>query len=88
MNEATIEELKEKSAEAEAFGYYFDIKGNIVHRTQTIGLQLEDIRHAERVIAIAGGKNKAKAIQAIANHEWQNVLITDEGAAKAILGLT
>lgn len=83
----TLAILQEKSAKAEAFGYYFDIKGNIVHQTPTTGLRLEDIQKAECVVAIAGGKRKAKAIQAIANYGFQHVLVTDEGAAKTIMEL-
>ncbi len=51
-------------AVGEAFGYYFNEEGEVVHKVPTIGLQLEDLSHIEHVIAVAGGSSKAKAIRA------------------------
>lgn len=81
-------ELQRLGAVSEAFGYYFDDQGEIVHRMPTIGLQLEDVKQAEVVISIAGGSSKAHAILSFAKHKCQNVLITDEGAARALLDKT
>ncbi|NGQ95092.1 hypothetical protein G3578_07920 [Brevibacillus sp. SYP-B805] len=80
-----LEELEQTGAVSEAFGYYFDEAGEIVHRMPTIGLQLEDVRKAEVVLSIAGGASKAKAILSFAKQSCQSVLITDEGAARALL---
>jgi central glycolytic genes regulator len=84
-SEAELQELVEAGAVSEAFGYYFNARGEIVHRMPTIGLQLEDVKKAEVVVSIAGGESKAKAILSFAKQSCQNVLITDEGAARAIL---
>ncbi|USG68512.1 hypothetical protein NDK47_24450 [Brevibacillus ruminantium] len=83
--EAELAELKAAGAVSEAFGYYFNAAGETVHRMPTIGLQLEDVKQAETVLSIAGGESKAKAILSFAKQSCQNVLITDEGAARAIL---
>lgn len=83
-----LQELQELGAVAEAFGYYFDEKGEIVHRIHTIGLQFEDVKHTEVVISIAGGASKAKAILSFAKQSCQTVLVTDEGAARALLSST
>lgn len=78
--------LAEKGAVAEAFGYYFDVQGNIVHRIRTIGIQLEQVKKSSRQIAIAAGEAKVTAIQAyFKNASPQTVLITDERAATEIL---
>lgn len=84
-SEPEIRELQASGALSEAFGYYFDGQGNIVERMPTIGLQLEDVKRMEAVISIAGGASKAKAILSFAKQSCQHVLITDEGAARAIL---
>ncbi len=84
-SEAELRELEQAGAVSEAFGYYFNEAGETVHRMPTIGLQLEDVKKAEAVISIAGGESKAKAILSFAKQSCQNVLITDEGAARAIL---
>ncbi|MBU9722224.1 MULTISPECIES: sugar-binding transcriptional regulator [Bacillaceae] len=80
-----LDKLKNESAVAEAFGYYFDKSGSIIHKVLTIGLQLEDLAEIPHIIAVAGGESKAKAIQAYMKHGASQILVTDEGAAKAIL---
>ncbi|UOE93739.1 sugar-binding domain-containing protein [Alkalihalobacillus sp. LMS39] len=80
-----VEKLKKHHAVAEAFGYYFDQTGNIIHRERTIGLQLEDLTKSKYVIAVAGGASKADAIAAYVKHRTSHVLITDEAAAKKIV---
>lgn len=84
-SEKELQELAGKGAVSEAFGYYFDEMGETVHRMPTIGLQLEDVQKAEWVLSIAGGESKAKAILSFAKQSCQKVLITDEGAARALL---
>lgn len=78
--------LMKRGAVGEAFGYYFDEDGNVVHRIQTVGIQIQQVTESDLIIAMAGGKGKAKAIEAYfkiaAKH---TVLITDEGAADEIL---
>lgn len=82
-----LEELQALGAVSEAFGYYFNDAGEIVHRMPTIGLQLEDVQNAEVVLSIAGGTSKARAILSFAKHACESVLITDEGAARALLAI-
>ncbi|ATW82361.1 sugar-binding transcriptional regulator [Weizmannia coagulans] len=81
-----MEKIIRGHAVGEAFGYYFNEQGEIVHKVRTIGLQLEDLHRIRHVFAVAGGASKAKAIKAYMNTKPEStVLITDEGAAKQIL---
>ncbi len=80
-----IDLLTDRHAVAEAFGYYFNAQGDIVHKIRTIGLRLEDVRQADHILAVAGGKNKASAIRAFLKQGVHDVLVTDEGAAREIL---
>lgn len=77
--------LEKEEAVAEAFGYYFNQKGEVVHRVQTVGLQLENLEGIPHVIAVAGGASKAKAIKAYMKQAADTILITDEAAAREIL---
>ncbi|MBO8158990.1 sugar-binding domain-containing protein [Thermosyntropha sp.] len=81
-----VQDLEKKGAVGEALRFYFDYNGNIVHEVPGIGLELDDFNNIKKVIAVAGGQNKAKAIEAVLKHGYQKVLITDEGAAKRIAG--
>lgn len=85
MNEHEIEMLKKSGAVSEAFGYYFNKDGKIVYKTPTIGLNFEDIGNINNIIAVAGGKNKAEAIISTKTSNNSLILVTDEGAANAIL---
>ncbi|MBA2175636.1 hypothetical protein H0266_12110 [Halobacillus locisalis] len=77
--------IQDRKAVGEAFGYYFNTDGKVVHKVRTVGLQLEDLKHAKHVIAVAGGKSKAEAIASYFQPGQSNVLITDEGAAEELL---
>jgi central glycolytic genes regulator len=83
--ETIIDRIKRQGAVSEAFGYYFDGDGQIVHKVRTVGMQLEDLSNVEYVISIAGGTSKAKAISSYLKLGKSNLLITDEAAAEAII---
>ncbi|UTR15970.1 hypothetical protein MM221_05265 [Salipaludibacillus sp. LMS25] len=80
-----LKKLHEKNAVAEAFGYYFNHTGDIIHKVRTIGLQLEDLENIPTIISIAGGASKARAIDAYMKQRPSQTLVTDEGAARALL---
>jgi central glycolytic genes regulator len=85
-NPEILGKLENGRAVGEAFGYYFNEEGEIVHKVLTIGLQLEDLAHIPNVIAVAGGNSKAKAMKAyLKQAPASTILITDEGAAKKLL---
>lgn len=78
--------LQEKGAKGEAFGYYFDGSGNVVHRIRTVGIQTEQLKKVPLIVAVSGGKSKADAILSyMASAPRQTILVTDEGAAHMML---
>jgi len=87
MSEEEIKELLAKGAVAEAFGYYFSEKGQIVHITTSVGLHLEDLRYIDKVIVVAGAPEKARAILSVISPEYHDLLITDEFTAREMLYL-
>ncbi len=82
-----ISELRADGAIAEAFGYYFNRDGEVVHKMPTLGLRLEDIKRMDTVIAVAGGSSKGDSIAAVLRHGHEDILIVDEAAARRVLGL-
>jgi len=82
-----IEAMLEEGALAESFGFYFNRQGELVHKMKTVGMRLEDIAKTEMLIAVAGGESKAEAIAAIMRTGYDHALVTDEGAARAIIAL-
>lgn len=87
LTPAEIDFLKKNRAVGEALRYYFDEKGKIVYEVPGIGLELSDLDNIAVIIAVAGGSNKAQAIEAVLGNRRQSVLITDEGAAKEIISI-
>jgi len=87
VSEKKIKELIKKGAIGESFGYYFNRKGEIVHSTTSVGMSLEDLSDIDTVIAVAAGREKAEAIIAAVSPKYQDILITDEEAAREILKL-
>lgn len=83
--EANWNKIEEGKAVGEAFGYYFNEQGEVIHKVLTVGMQLEDLEHIPHVIAVAGGTSKAKAIQAVIRQKHTSLLVTDEGAANELL---
>lgn len=81
----TQEALIHDGALAEAFGFYFDHQGQVVHHMPTVGLRLEDIANMDLVIAVAGGRSKGVAIASLLRSGYEDVLVTDESAAQEIL---
>jgi central glycolytic genes regulator len=79
--------LQEKQAVSEVFGYYFDAKGEVVHSSTTIGIDIDSSLGIKDRIAIAGGKSKAIAIFSAHKIIKDSHLIVDEAAARAILEL-
>ncbi|WP_110112473.1 sugar-binding domain-containing protein [Bacillus sp. CGMCC 1.16541] len=80
-----LKKIEEGHAVGEAFGYYFNQSGEVVHKVKTVGIQLDDLKNNKCVIAVAGGSSKAKAIKAFMQQAQDSILITDEGAAKELV---
>jgi DNA-binding transcriptional regulator LsrR (DeoR family) len=53
-----------------------------------VGVELEQLRQAPKVIAVAGGADKARSILGALRGGYVDVLITDEAAARRILALS
>lgn len=88
LSETVLEELVRLKAQGEFFGSYYNENGEIVKSSCTPGLTLEDAKKAKEVIILAGGSSKGKAILSI-NFEGMNAtLITDEGAARALVEMS
>ncbi len=80
-----MEVIRRRKAVGEAFGYYFNSHGRVVYITPSVGMKLEDLQRIEKVIAVAGGPEKAEAIISAVNPRYQDVLITDSDAAAAMI---
>lgn len=85
LPEDLIINLMEKGAVAEAFGYYFNRKGEKIWESSTVGLSLQDLSNVKEIVGVACGEKKAEAIMAIASLKKDMTLIIDEGVARKIV---
>ena len=82
-----IDSLIKNGAIADVCSRIIDNKGNICSEklnNRTIGIELDEIKKKSYSIAVAGGKDKVKAIKAALNGKLFNVLITDELVASQL----
>lgn len=82
-----FEKIESENLVAEAFGYFFDLEGNVKMQTNSVGITLEDFKTMENAVGVAAGRSKAEAIYAISKFNNNFILVTDEAAATRILEL-
>ena len=82
---AQARRLLADGAVGESFGAYFDREGNCLLESSSVGVDLARLTPQCRMIAVAAGSRKAEAIIAVLRHDSHALLVTDEGAARAML---
>ena len=87
IEKSEIEEIKRDGGAGELLGHFFDETGAPVETTlsnRTLALGREEIRN-RRIVAVAGGKVKVRAIRAVLESRYLSGLITDERTARALV---
>ena len=82
---AVENEVLRRGAVAEAYGCYFNAKGKMVYSASTVAHDLGALKPRCALIAVAAGSSKAEALAAVLRNRPHAMLVTDEGAAQAIL---
>ena len=83
-----MEELNKKGAVGDILGRFFDIDGKPIEteiNDMMIGIELEELKSIEKVIAFAGGENKVESVYGALKGEYLDVLVTDEETARKVL---
>lgn len=81
--------LKSRGAVGHMAAQHYDKHGNVLDiglNKRVLSIGLESLKQIETVIAIAGSEGKAEAISGALNGGFIDVLITDDAAAKSMLG--
>ena len=87
LTDVKKDELKVKKAFAEALGYYFNKDGAPVLHSDSVGIDLNDLKNIRYAICVAAGANKAEAIYSFSKYHRDYTLVTDEVTAKDILNI-
>jgi DNA-binding transcriptional regulator LsrR (DeoR family) len=89
ITEGEHRELRRAGAVGEVLGRFVDADGRPVAaeiNERAVAIRLEEIK-GRQVVAVAGGKGKARAIMAVLESRVITGLITDETTAKAVVEL-
>lgn len=90
LDETDLDELRFQGAVGDICARYYDALGrnsDIELNRRIVGIELEELRKIERVIAVAGGEVKAEAILGALRGGYVDVLVTDDKAAERIIDL-
>ena len=82
-----LRSVLQRGGKAEAYGCYFTEDGDVVYSASSVSHDLGKLKPDCAMIAVAAGARKAEAIRAVMCSRPHAMLVTDEGAAKAILGV-
>jgi central glycolytic genes regulator len=85
--DSELTRLLQRGAVGEALGCYFNLKGEIVRAISTAAIQHDDLDRLDLIIAVAGGRRKAPAVLAALPRRPQDILVTDEGAAREMMNI-
>ena len=84
---AEIDDIKRLGGTGELLGHFFDASGGAVSTSlsdRTLALSREEIK-GRRIVAIAGGKVKVRAIRSVLASGFLSGLVTDERTARALM---
>lgn len=82
-----IEDIKRAGGAGELLGHFFDDEGGPVATSlsdRTLALPREELK-GRRIVAIAGGKIKVRAIRSVLSSGYLSGLVTDESTARALV---
>ncbi|HHV63190.1 MAG TPA: sugar-binding transcriptional regulator [Firmicutes bacterium] len=85
-----LEELAGRGAVGEILVWHYDINGSLVESplsSRIVGLSPVELRQIKKVIGVAGGPEKVKAILGALRGRYVNVLVTDEKTARDLIDL-
>jgi DNA-binding transcriptional regulator LsrR (DeoR family) len=80
--------LRKRGAVGDVCLRFFDVEGAFVHSPldeRVIGIDVDTLRAVPRVVGVAGGTRKHRAIRGALRGKWLNVLITDVRTARFLV---
>jgi central glycolytic genes regulator len=82
---AALDAVGRSRVAAAVCGWFVDGEGDAIKGRNTTSVSVGQLKKARNVIAVAGGKSKARAILAVLRGKFVTHLVTDEDVAREIL---
>jgi DNA-binding transcriptional regulator LsrR (DeoR family) len=86
---SALASLQAAGAVGDVLCHFIDADGKVIDHPvnrRVIAIDLEDLRRVPKIVVAAGGRRKVAAIRAALKATGAGVLITEEGAARGLLG--
>lgn len=86
---SVLASLRAAGAVGDVLCHFIDIEGNVVDHPvnrRVVAVGLDDLRRVAKIVIAAGGRRKVAAIRAALKATGAGVLITEEAAARGLLG--
>jgi central glycolytic genes regulator len=87
VSHSTQTRLIQAGAKGESFGAYYDLNGQCLLESTSVGVDLARLKPTCRMVAAAAGASKAEAIISILRHTHHDLLVTDQGAAERMMNI-
>ena len=90
LDPETLADLRAQGAVGDICAVHFDLQGRVLDidfNRRVVSIELEALQNIPQVVGVACGRAKAEAILGALRGRHVNVLITDDQAAEAVLGL-
>jgi len=87
---SALASLQAAGAVGDVLCHFIDAEGKVVDHPvnrRVVSVDLDDLRRVPRIVVAAGGRRKVAAIRAALKATGAGVLITEEGAARGLLGI-
>jgi DNA-binding transcriptional regulator LsrR (DeoR family) len=87
---SALASLQAAGAVGDVLCHFIDAEGKVVDHPvnrRVVAVDLDDLRRVPRIVVAAGGRRKVAAIRAALKATGAGVLITEEGAARGLLGI-
>ena len=87
IEEQAMQDVRDQGGVGELIGHFFDESGKYVKTElsdRTLSVRLDALRNS-RIVAVAGGEEKTRAIGSVLMSGLLDGLITDERSARALL---
>lgn len=90
LDRNALRQLRAQGAVGDICGWHYDIHGRVLEipiNRRVVGITLEELDEVGMVIGVAGGQQKHKAILGALRGRHLDVLVTDDGTARAVLDI-
>jgi DNA-binding transcriptional regulator LsrR (DeoR family) len=87
---SALASLQAAGAVGDVLCHFIDAEGKVVDHPvnrRVVAVDLDDLRRVPRIVVAAGGRRKVAAMRAALKGTGAGVLITEEGAARGLLGM-